>query len=222
MSNGRSEKRRAKRRREEGGRRLRNPRGLADARPRALKKEERKRISEELEPEVDLSPDPFYLEDRWGGDHEYTTTYYPAGAGFDFALELLGLMERALEKLEGVDLGDMLPIEVFGLIGAGVSDISREILAAGGHQIALELLATTYRDGVPLDLGGFELAYQGNQFELLCALGKVVAINYGDFFEAGSLWSGQKKGEAGKGSDQDLEPDYEVDEGPQSGTMSAG
>lgn len=216
----RSDKRRAKRRREGEGRRLRNPRGLADARPKAMKKEERHRIAEELEPEVDLSPDPFYLEDRWGDDHEYTTVYYPAGPGFDFALELLGLMERALEKLEGVDLGDMMPIEIFGLVGAGVSDISREILAAGGHQIALELLATTYRDGVQLNLGGFELAYQGNQFELLCALGKVIAINYGDFFEAGSLWSGQKKGEAGVDQEADLEPEYEVEAGPQFGTTS--
>lgn len=113
----------------------------------------------------------FTITDSDGVEHSYECTQHPGDVGFDLMLSIQAMVGEAF----GMSRSS-------GALEAVVESVAKSgglILARGGHEFVLGILAHTKRDGQKIDRALFRSAYQGNYNEVVKALGVVVAHNWG-------------------------------------------
>ena len=145
------------------------------------------------------------LTDADGQDHRYGCRLHPAGEGFRLMNDLAAIVGGTLGKLlsgaaqgepGGEELGDDVDL------GSAIGMIPRLISLKGEDKLLRRILRYTSREDTP-DANGrpimqklksdrdFDQAYAGNYGEMFDAVGWVLKVNYGPFFEGiGSRLSG--------------------------------
>jgi len=119
----------------------------------------------------------FTVADDSGHEHAYTHTLHGARDGFRLLLRLSKVLGPSLGEL--IAAGGGMEGEVgYDRVGAAVQAAAAALLS--DQEMVEQLLRHTFRDGERLDGHRFDLAYQANYGELLVAMRRVIADNFGD------------------------------------------